>query len=94
MIDLSIVIVSMNIKDLLRKCLSSVFAKEGKKINYEVFVVDNASSDGTPEMVSKEFPQVKVIKNKENSKTRLLLQALKMLENSGRNLKQQKPTAA
>ena len=65
MTDLSIVIVSLNIKDLLRKCLSSVFASESK-INYEIFVVDNASSDGTPEMVSKEFPQVKVIKNKKN----------------------------
>jgi len=65
MIDLSIVIVSLNIKELLKKCLSSVFANEGG-IDYEVFVVDNASSDGTPEMVSKEFPQVKVIRNKKN----------------------------
>lgn len=65
MTDLSIVIVSLNIKDLLRKCLSSVFASEDKFV-YEVFVVDNVSSDGTPEMVSKEFPQVKVIKNKKN----------------------------
>ena len=41
------------------------------------------------------FGRMRVIRlNKENSRTRLLLQALKMLENSGRKSKQQKPTAA
>lgn len=63
--DLTIVIVSMNIEDLLRKCLKSVF-KSKEKIKFEVFVVDNASEDKTPDMVAKEFPKVKLIRNKKN----------------------------
>lgn len=63
--DLSIIIVSLNIKDLLKECLESVYEKE-KRANIEIFVVDNASDDGTPEMVEKEFPQVKIIRNKKN----------------------------
>lgn len=61
---LSIIVVSWNTKDLLRKCLSSVekFAPEG----CEVLVVDNGSGDGSSEMVKKNFPKVKLIENKEN----------------------------
>jgi len=65
MYDLSIIIVSWNTKDLLRKCLSSIYYNTDK-LTFEVFVVDNASQDGSPEMVEKEFPQVSLIKNKEN----------------------------
>lgn len=65
MLDLSIVIVSLNIKKLLEKCLESVYRME-KKANFEIFVVDNASEDGTPEMVEKKFPEVKIIRNKKN----------------------------
>ena len=64
-LDLSIIIVNWNTKDFLCACLDSVF-KETKSISFEVFVVHNASSDGSPEMVEREFPQVKLIKNKEN----------------------------
>jgi hypothetical protein len=63
--DLSIVIVSLNIKDLLEKCLESVF-KNKEDIDFEVFVVDNASKDGTDKMVEKKFPKVKLIKNNKN----------------------------
>jgi GT2 family glycosyltransferase len=64
-IDISIIIVATNIEDLLRKCLQSVYkALEG--INNEVIVVDNASSDNTPNMVAKEFPQVYLIRSKTN----------------------------
>ena len=65
MSDISIVIVSTNIKDLLKECLESVSAAL-KGINGEVIVVDNASSDGTPDMVAKEFSWVKLIRKKEN----------------------------
>ena len=63
--DLSISIVNYNTKDFLRNCLKSIF-KNTYKINYEIFVVDNASSDGSPETVEKEFLQVNLIRNKEN----------------------------
>ena len=64
-IDLSIIVVSHNTKELLRNCLSSVFQKI-KNIDFEVWVVDNASLDGSLEMVRKEFSEVKIIANEEN----------------------------
>ncbi|KKQ91783.1 MAG: glycosyltransferase [Microgenomates group bacterium GW2011_GWC1_39_7b] len=64
-IDISIVIVSTNIEDMLRDCLESVYrALDG--IFGEVIVVDNASTDNTPNMVAREFPQVTLIKKYEN----------------------------
>jgi GT2 family glycosyltransferase len=64
-IQLSIIIVTHNAKDFLRNCLKSVFDRI-KNLSFEVFVIDNASSDGTFEMLKNEFPQVKVIFSKEN----------------------------
>lgn len=64
-LDLSISIVSYNTKDLLNACLNSVYENSGG-INFEVIVVDNNSGDGSAEMVEKEFPQVKSIRNREN----------------------------
>ncbi len=55
--DLGIVIVNWNTKDLLRRCLQTVTASTGD-VTYDVIVVDNASSDGSPDMVRDEFPQV------------------------------------
>lgn len=63
--DISIIVVSFNTKDLLQKCLASVF-KFTKSLFFEVIVIDNASTDGSPQMVSKKFPQVKLIVNKKN----------------------------
>lgn len=63
--DLSVSIVNWNTKDILRNCLKSIY-ESTHRISYEIFVVDNASSDGSPEMVEKEFPRVKLIKNKQN----------------------------
>lgn len=65
MVELSIVIVSWNVKDLLRECLASIFANQ-EDLSLEVFVVDNASKDKTCAMVEKEFPQVNLIANKDN----------------------------
>ncbi len=62
---LSICIVSWNTRDLLRKCLASIY-KYPPSCDFEVFAADNNSSDGTPDMVAKDFPQVLLIKNKEN----------------------------
>ena len=63
--DLSIIVVSFNTKELLKQCLKSVF-KQTKGINFEIIVIDNASKDRSPEMVQKEFPKVVLIKNKKN----------------------------
>ncbi|MEE4188788.1 MAG: glycosyltransferase family 2 protein, partial [Roseobacter sp.] len=63
--DLSIVIVNWNTQNLLRDCLRSVRAGlEGLKA--EVFVVDNASSDGSCDMVVSEFPEVLLLKSASN----------------------------
>lgn len=63
--DLSIVIVNWNTRELLRDCLHSVFA-EAANLQLEVFVADNASTDGSAEMVKADFPQVRLIENQKN----------------------------
>src|SRR3989339_458999 len=63
---LSIIIVSWNVRDLLRNNLKAVFASD-LNFDFEVFVVDNHSRDGTPEMIIKEFPQVNLIINNYNA---------------------------
>jgi GT2 family glycosyltransferase len=73
---LSVVIVNWNTKDLLRKCLKSVYFETpnlefacpvgAKQLYGEIFVVDNASNDGSVEMIKKEFPEVRLIANKNN----------------------------
>lgn len=54
-IDISVIIVSYNVRYYLEQCLSSVYAA-ASSINIEVFVVDNASSDGTIAYIRKKFP--------------------------------------
>lgn len=63
--DLSIVIVSWNTREMLADCLGSVFGNLGA-LECEVFVVDNASEDGSPEMVARDFPQARLIRNTAN----------------------------
>jgi len=58
--DLSIVIVNYNTCGLLRDCLRSVYASEGR-FDYEVIVVDNCSPDDSARMVREEFPQARLI---------------------------------
>jgi N-acetylglucosaminyl-diphospho-decaprenol L-rhamnosyltransferase len=57
--DLAVVIVSYNVRDLIRACLRSI---EGARSNLgvDVWVVDNGSSDGSVDLIRKEFPRVKV----------------------------------
>lgn len=63
--DLSIIIVSWQVKEKLRDNLKAIFSSK-TKFSFEVFVVDNNSDDGSAEMLEKEFPQVQLIKNKDN----------------------------
>jgi len=58
--DLSIIIVSYNGREHLRKCLQSL-AAHGPSVGHEVIVVDNASQDGSAEMVAAEFPQARLL---------------------------------
>lgn len=65
MMDISVVIVSWNAKKFLLECLQSL-ASQQTSSNMEIIVVDNASTDGSPEAVSEQFPNVRLIKNNEN----------------------------
>lgn len=63
--DVSIILVSYNTKDLTRESIKSIYEKtEGLK--YEIWVVDNNSSDGSPQIIKEEFPDVKLIESSEN----------------------------
>jgi N-acetylglucosaminyl-diphospho-decaprenol L-rhamnosyltransferase len=77
--DLSLIIVSWNVRDLLRACLASLTNEQGLttkdageaspfvlRPSSEIIVIDNASSDGSAAMVSAEFPAVRLIVNAEN----------------------------
>lgn len=63
--DLSILIVNYNTRDLTMDALHSVFRSE-TKYQYEVILIDNASADGSIEAIRTRFPQVTVIENREN----------------------------
>jgi N-acetylglucosaminyl-diphospho-decaprenol L-rhamnosyltransferase len=64
---LSVVIVSWNVRGLLGPCLRSLFGDlERSALEAEVWVVDNASADGTPEMVAQSFPAVRLVASQEN----------------------------
>jgi GT2 family glycosyltransferase len=62
--DVSIIIVNWNTRDVLRGCLASIEAQT--RVLHEVIVVDNASHDGSPEMIRTEFPAVHLIVNSDN----------------------------
>ena len=62
---LSIIIVSFNSSALLKDCLDSLY-KNPFSGGFEILVVDNASSDGSVEMIKKNFPKVRLFKNDRN----------------------------
>lgn len=63
--DFSFIIVSWNVRPLLARCLQSL-QHELKNVRYEVIVVDNASQDGSADLVADQFPWVHLIKNTDN----------------------------
>jgi GT2 family glycosyltransferase len=65
-ISLSVIIVSYNTKQILSNCLTSVIASSLGKYKIEIIVYDNGSKDGSPEMVKKDFPTVKIIAGSTN----------------------------
>lgn len=64
-INVSVIIVNWNTKDLLKNCLNSIY-QTINLLTFEIIVVDNASTDGSMEMLERDFPQVIRICNQEN----------------------------
>jgi asparagine synthase (glutamine-hydrolysing) len=63
--SLSVIIVNWNTREILRECLASIAEHLGG-VEHEVIVVDNASTDGSAEMVATDFPAVRLVRNAEN----------------------------
>ena len=63
--DVSVVIVNYNTKALLKQCLESIYVKT-QNIDFEIIVIDNASTDDSIQMLKAEFPSVRLIENTEN----------------------------
>lgn len=63
--NISVIILSYNVKDLLRKAVKSVYDTYKDK-GLQIIVVDNASSDGSSDMIKKEFPKAGLIKSNIN----------------------------
>lgn len=63
--QLTIIVVNWNTRDLLRECLNSI-PTAAADLTYEVIVIDNGSIDGSGEMVADQFPWVRLVENKQN----------------------------
>ncbi len=65
MIDLSVIIVNWNTRDMLAECINSI-EQTTPELSLEIIVVDNASSDGSQAMLREKYPQVRLIANQDN----------------------------
>ncbi len=63
--QVSIIIVNYNTKDFLKNCIDSIY-KHTSEVEYEILVSDNGSTDGSLEMLSQDYPKVRVIANGKN----------------------------
>ncbi len=66
MTDIAVIVVNWNAREDLRHCLESLFAVPTPGVEFAVWVVDNASTDGSAEMVASEFPHAHLRVNTEN----------------------------
>jgi len=64
-LDLSVIIVNYNVKEFLQNLLHSI-EKSSSNISKEIIVIDNASDDGSVEVIKEKFPSIKLIENKIN----------------------------
>ena len=65
-VDISVVIVNYNVRDLLDNCISSIYKSAAGKFTIEVIVVDNNSIDGSADHIRSKYPDVKIIENEQN----------------------------
>ena len=63
--DVSVLIVNWNVRDLLAECLASLY-RDQQPFTFEVWLVDNASTDGSVAVLQERFPQVHLIQNQDN----------------------------
>jgi len=63
--ELSIIIISFNTREITKSCLQSL-RDANLRVKSEIIVVDNASIDGSPEMIKSDFPEVKLLRNEKN----------------------------
>ena len=66
MSEVAVIILSWNTRALLAECLGAVYASQTPPEFFDVWVVDNGSSDGSPELVRQHFPQAHLIANTDN----------------------------
>lgn len=66
MVDLSIIIVSYNVKDFLTQCIKSIERSDFKDRTYEIIIIDNDSHDGTKAQIKDLFKNIKFIQNSNN----------------------------
>lgn len=65
-VDVSVVILNFNTRDLTRRCLANLYASDMGEYRMEVIACDNGSTDGSIEMIKREFPGVILIENGKN----------------------------
>lgn len=76
--NLSIIIVNYNMKQLLEECLNSIFKSN---VDFKVYVVDNDSSDNSVKMIKNKFPYVSLIQSKKNiGMAKAINKALKLIK--------------
>ncbi|HYH67537.1 MAG TPA: glycosyltransferase family 2 protein [Urbifossiella sp.] len=64
-VDVSVCIANWNCRELLRRCLESLY-DQPQGVSFEVVVVDNGSTDGAADMIAAEFPGVRLVRNRDN----------------------------
>ena len=64
-LDISVIIINWNTRELLMNCIHSVYNTLQGQL-FEIWVVDNGSSDGSPEAVKRQFPDIHLIQNQQN----------------------------
>jgi GT2 family glycosyltransferase len=65
-VDVSLIIISLNSRGYVRDCIASARMSIWRRVSWEIIVVDNGSTDGTPAMLTNEFPEVRVVANPSN----------------------------